>query len=110
MEKFIKGQVIVIPFPFSDLSGSKLRPALILTKLKGDDLICCQITSQLYKDDYCISLIPKHFISGQLPIESNIRPNRIFTVDSKIVIRSSGLVNSEKLIEVINSFVKILNE
>jgi len=41
MEKFIKGDVVVIPFPFSDLSGSKRRPALIISNLEGYDLILC---------------------------------------------------------------------
>jgi mRNA interferase MazF len=43
--KFIKGDVVVIPFPFSDLTQSKRRPALVIAELEGDDLILCQITS-----------------------------------------------------------------
>ncbi|MFA6084453.1 hypothetical protein [Mucilaginibacter sp.] len=50
MAKFIKGDVVVIPFPFSDLSGSKRRPALVLADLPGDDIILCQITSQQNAD------------------------------------------------------------
>lgn len=46
MGRFIKGDVVVIPFPFSDLTMSKRRPALVLAELSGDDLILCQITSQ----------------------------------------------------------------
>jgi mRNA interferase MazF len=51
MEKFVKGDIVVIPFPFSDLSGSKKRPALVLANLQGDDIILCQITSQQIKDN-----------------------------------------------------------
>ena len=43
MGRFMKGDVAVIPFPFSDLSDSKKRPALILAELDGDDIILCQI-------------------------------------------------------------------
>ena len=50
MAKFVKGEVVVIPFPFSDLNQAKRRPALILAALEGDDLILCQITSQTIKD------------------------------------------------------------
>jgi mRNA interferase MazF len=45
MGKFMKGDVVVIPFPFSDLSGSKCRPAFVLADLEGDDVVLCQITS-----------------------------------------------------------------
>jgi len=47
MGKFIKGEIVVIPFPFSDLSASKRRPALVLVDLPGDDLILCQTFNRL---------------------------------------------------------------
>lgn len=46
MAAFVKGDIVIVPFPFSDLSQSKRRPALVVAKLTGDDLILCQITSQ----------------------------------------------------------------
>ena len=42
---FLKGDVVVLPFPFSDLSQSKRRPALVAANLEGDDIILCQIGS-----------------------------------------------------------------
>jgi mRNA interferase MazF len=49
MERFVKGDVVVIPFPFSDLSGSKRRPALFLADLAGDDTLLCRIIFQFLK-------------------------------------------------------------
>lgn len=49
MARFVKGDVVVIPFPFSDLTQSKRRPAIVIAVLDGDDLILCQITSQKIK-------------------------------------------------------------
>ena len=46
MAEFVKGDVVVVPFPFSDLTQAKRRPALVIATLEGDDLILCQITSQ----------------------------------------------------------------
>lgn len=46
MGKFVKGDIIVLPFPFSNLSSSKRRPALVLADVEGDDIILCQITSK----------------------------------------------------------------
>jgi len=54
MAKFIKGDVVVIPFPFSDLTQTKRRPALVISALEGDDVILCQITSRTIRDNYAI--------------------------------------------------------
>ncbi|MCX6680662.1 MAG: hypothetical protein NTX42_09920 [Methanothrix sp.] len=54
MEKFVKGDVVVVPFPFSDLTEAKRRPALVLAELDGDDRILCQITSQQFRDRYAV--------------------------------------------------------
>jgi len=56
MERFIKGDVVVVPFPFSDLTAAKRRPALVIAELSGDDLILCQITSNKIMDPYSIEL------------------------------------------------------
>ena len=79
MAQFMKGDIIVVPFPFSDLTQSKRRPALILAELAGDDRILCQITSQKVSDRYAIKLDDSDLESGGLKQKSNIRPNRIFT-------------------------------
>ena len=52
MATFVKGDVVIVPFPFSDLSQAKRRPALVVVNLKGDDVILCQITSQAKSDNY----------------------------------------------------------
>jgi len=79
MGAFVKGDVVVAPFPFSDLSTAKKRPALVLATLMGDDVILCQITSQAVGDSYAISLTDLDFTSGGLRQASHIRPNRLFT-------------------------------
>jgi mRNA-degrading endonuclease toxin of MazEF toxin-antitoxin module len=50
MGRFVKGDVVVLNFPFSDLTGTKRRPALVLSDLTGNDIILCQITSIATKD------------------------------------------------------------
>jgi mRNA interferase MazF len=77
MGKFVKGDIVVIPFPFSDLSGSKRRPALVLADLDGDDVILCQITSVARNDNYAVPIDAADFESGTLPVKSFVRP-RLF--------------------------------
>jgi mRNA interferase MazF len=62
LEKFVKGDVVILPFPFSDLSSSKKRPAFVLADLKGDDIILCQITSKNVRNSKAISLKNTDFI------------------------------------------------
>ena len=69
MGRFVKGDVEVVPFPFSDLTMSKRRPALVLAGLTGDDLILCQITSQGISDRYAVDLSTADFASGGLRAE-----------------------------------------
>ncbi len=66
MERFVKGDVVVVPFPFSDLTQSKRRPALVIAELEGDDLILCQITSQSIKDKYAVSIYETDFETALL--------------------------------------------
>ena len=108
MERFVKGDIIVIPFPFSDLTYSKRRPALVISALEGDDIILCQITSQAVKDKYAIQLHDQDFAEGTLKKQSNIRPNRIFTADKHIVLYKVGSLKKEKVKEVIEKITEIL--
>ncbi|MDF9800146.1 mRNA interferase MazF [Catalinimonas alkaloidigena] len=110
MARFIKGDVIVLPFPFSDLSASKRRPALVLADLMGSDIILCQITSQHTKDAYAISLTDSDMINGSLKKASNIRPNRIFTADKNIILYKIGSIASAKSQEVRNKIIEILDQ
>jgi mRNA interferase MazF len=104
----VKGDVVVVPFPFSNLQEAKRRPALVLSPLTGDDLILCQITSRAAGDQYSVSLEAKDFAAGSLKQSSNIRPNRLFTADQAIVLYRAGSLVSRKVEEVIDRLVQIL--
>ena len=110
MEKFVKGDVVVLPFPFSDLSASKKRPALVIAALDGDDIILCQITSQARADNYSIVLTNSDFKQGSLNLTSIIRPNRLFTADKSIIQYKAGSLKDKKLEEVINSICNIIKK
>ena len=64
MGKFVRGDVVIVPFPFSDLTQSKRRPSLVVAALEGDDIILCQITSKTIKDSYSLSLNDSDFEAG----------------------------------------------
>ena len=110
MAKFVKGDIVVVPFPFSDLTNAKRRPAFVLSVLPGDDIILCQITSRDTKDEFAIKLKSTDFTEGSLPVESNIRPNRLFTADRNIILYKVGYVHQEKIDQVVNKTIEIIRK
>ena len=110
MARFVKGDVVVVPFPFSDLTQAKRRPALVVAVLSGDDLILCQITSQAVTDEYAVVIESDDFSSGGLRQSSNVRPNRLFTADKQIILYKAGQLKFEKMNQVIARIVEILQQ
>jgi mRNA interferase MazF len=107
--KFVKGDVVVVPFPFSDLTASKKRPTLVVAALTGDDVILCQITSKTVGDSYAIPVSETDFAAGTLHQDSNIRPNRLFTADSNIILYRAGTLTTEKVKAVVTKIVEIVS-
>lgn len=109
MEKVMKGDVVVIPFPYSDLSRSKKRPALVAATIDGDDVILCQITGEMRLDRYSVGVTGEDFIEGNLDFPSIIRPNRLFTADTSVIIRKIGTIKKDKMKEVEKEIVGIFS-
>ena len=79
------GQVAIVHFPFSDLTASKLRPAVVLAEAGRGDWILCQITSKSYGDEKAITLDTPDFARGSLRLTSYVRPGKLFTAHSSLV-------------------------
>lgn len=107
MATFVKGDIVVVPFPFSDLSESKRRPALVLADLSGDDIILCQIASQFIKDSSAVFLTGGDFRDGTLKADSYIRPNRLFTADKRIIAYKTGTISAAKYQEVFDMLTNL---
>lgn len=104
------GAVVLLPFPFSDLSGSKLRPALVLAQASRDDCILCQITSRHYADPRSLELRPEGFSTGGLKLVSYVRPGKLFTANGRIILGQAGHVTPQFLQQVIDSVVALLRQ
>jgi mRNA interferase MazF len=108
MATFVKGDVVVVPFPFSDLSNAKRRPALVIAKLPRNDLILCMITSQSGNGQYTTAISDQDFTTGRLNRNSFVKANRIFTANAKLIAYKAGSLSSSKLEEVISNVINIL--
>jgi len=110
MGRFVKGDVVVLPFPFSDLSSSKRRPALVIANASGNEVILAQITSQSFQDRHAIEIAQEDFSSGGLNLISNVRPNKLFTADENIIAYSAGNLNDHAIRTVVDKIVSIISE
>jgi mRNA interferase MazF len=80
------GMAVLVPFPFSDLSQAKLRPAVVLADVGRGDWILCQITSNPYGDTRAIMLEDTSFAAGGLRVVSYARPGNLFTAHSTLTV------------------------
>lgn len=108
MARFSVGDVVLVRFPFSDLSQQKLRPALILADAGQGDFILCQITSQPYYDQRAIKLEQNSFTSGQLIKTSYVRPARLFTANVGIMERSVAHLKPEVREGIVREIMKLM--
>lgn len=89
------GSVVLVRFPFSDLSDSKRRPAVVLANVGRGDFVLCQITSQAYGDADALGLDDDHFSSGGLQRTSFARPGKLFTAHESLIVREIGVLTPE---------------
>ena len=102
------GEIVVIPFPFSDLTQSKVRPALCLAVAGRGDYVLCQITSQPYGDPLALKIDDQDFVSGGLHVESFVRPGKLFTADANLILSTEGKLSVAAYQRVLNTVVNLL--
>ncbi len=102
------GEVVLVPFPFSDLSQSKVRPAVCLADAGRGDWVLCQITSSPYGDPVAVSLDAPDFTSGGLLVASFARPGKLFTAHAGLMVRSVGVLTPTAFGRVLSAVVAVL--
>src|ERR1035438_735269 len=90
-----KGAVVLVRFPFSDLSETKLRPAVLLADAERGDWVLCQVTSKPYGDARAIVIEAGGFAAGSLRQVSYARPGKIFTANQSLIVGHAGILKAE---------------
>jgi mRNA interferase MazF len=96
---FERGKLILIPFPFTDLSASKVRPAVIISdpQYTDKDVSVLFISSRISKKtgpmDHTIKPADPHFEETGLKVPSLIKCNKVATLDKKIVLGEMGTLH-----------------
>lgn len=102
------GSVVILSFPFSDLSQSKLRPAVVLADAQRSDWVLCQITSKAYSDSAAIKIENSDFETGSLSLVSYARPGKLFTANSSLIVSYAGVLNKAATTQIIESVIAFL--
>ncbi len=101
---FESGEVVLVPFPFTDLSQTKKRPVLIISNsrhnARSNDFVCCGITSNLSNRPYSIFLNATDLFEGTLPLRSRIKYDKIFTLEKGLAIKRLGRINESLIAQV----------
>ena len=110
MATFGRASVVLVEFPFSDLSTTKLRPAVVLARANQQDWFLCQITSNAGIDDKAIEIRDTDFAAGSLRQKSFARPDKIFTGHEALIERRVGILRDEATSKLVESVVSILRQ
>jgi mRNA interferase MazF len=102
MEEFVKGDVIIIEFPYSNLIDVKRRPVLILKVPKGEDVIVAQITGESYEDHVEMPLKKEDFKQGGLKRISYLRIDKIASIEKYLIKYKAGSLRQDKFNEIID--------
>ena len=104
------GTVVLVRFPFSDLSRSKLRPAVVLADTGRNDWVLCQVTSQPYTDTLAVQVTNSDLVSGSFRKDSYARPGKLFTANAAIMSKQIGELKAEKLEEIVRAVISLLGK
>lgn len=102
MEGLVKGDIVVIRFPFSNLKEVKKRPVLILKSPKGEDILVVQITGESYVDSLEVPLKKENFKQGSLKRESYVRIDKIASIEKFLIEYKIGTLKQDKINEIVD--------
>lgn len=99
-----RGDLLLVPFPFSDLSAAKRRPVLALTAAdRHGDFIELPVTSRP-QTEYGLPIAAADLVSGYLPAASWVRTNRIVTLNAGLVVKTIGRVSDRVVAKAVERF------
>lgn len=103
-----RGDLLLIPFPFTDLSATKRRPVLALTPADSyGDFIALPVTSRP-RPEHAVPLQPADLVAGILPAPSWIRTDRIVTLSESLVIKAIGRVSNSVVETAVREFCVLI--
>ena len=107
---FVKGDIVIIPVPFTNIEGFKLRPAVVISNdevHETGDVLIVQITSKLKHDGLSIP-VTNNDVTANLPVKSYIRIHKIFVLEQKLIKGKVSALKKAKYKELIERINQII--
>src|SRR3989338_7696368 len=93
--------LLLVPFPFSDQSGRKVRPVIVISNddfnLSSEDLLVVGVTSNISKDKYAIGLTNNDLETGKLLTACCIKSENILKIEKELIIKKIGKIKTDVL-------------
>jgi mRNA interferase MazF len=110
MAAFGPASIVIIPFPFSDLSDVKFRPALVLAETGHKDWLLCQITSKSNIDPTAVQITAKEIDKGKLSRVSFARPMKLFTANEGLIVKRVAILKPDTFDKVLTAIIESLEK
>ena len=94
------GDIVLTPFPFTDLSATKIRPAVVVAEVGMHDWIVCEVTSSRQLRKPFIAIVPSDMARGSLKSPSRVRPDRLATLNDSVFVKTLGQLSYSKRSEI----------
>lgn len=105
--------LLLVPFPFSDQSGRKVRPVIVISNKEfneySEDLLVAGVTSNISKDKYTLSLTTNDLEEGKLFTPCCIKVENVLRIEKELIIKKIGKIKREKLESIKTIILKIIN-
>lgn len=106
-------ELLLVPFPFSDQSGRKVRPVIVISNNEfnksSDEVIVIGVTSNILKDKYTIHLTNNNLDEGKLFTKCSIKIENLLKLDKELIIKKIGKINQETLKSIIDKLSVIIS-
>jgi len=110
--KFNQREIVLVPFPYSDLSAVKKRPVVVISNNKfnetSEDLVVVAITSKIYSDEYSVSINDNDLEFGQMPEQSVIKVAKFFTISKNKIVKKFSIINEDAFSKVTSKIVQLI--
>ncbi len=112
MSLYQQGDIVVVNFPFTDISQTKKRPALVISNTTVNntgDYLLVQITSQVKNDGFSVPILPQDFLQHPLPLTSFVRIHKIFLLNESLIVNKATSVSFHFQEDVTSRIISLLS-